>query len=104
MDDEDDEKNKIPIDFIENPPKDPEGRIILEPEIIFKKLFIQDLLEVSRDKIFYYVNEKKDLTLKEALVQDKEFIENSVLYLDEKLKENYPLKGKVEVEIYQLRS
>lgn len=62
------------------------------------------MLEVARDKIFHYVNEKKDLTLKEALVQDKEFIENSVLYLDEKLKENYPLKGKVEVEIYQLRS
>ena len=35
---------------------------------------------------------------------DKEYKENSLLILDERLRDHWPLKGRLEVEVYQVRS
>jgi hypothetical protein len=36
--------------------------------------------------------------------EDKEFVNMSLILLDERLKSYYPLKGKIQTEIYLVRS
>ena len=57
-----------------------------------------------RQSLFFYIVDKLEETLVFEKKEDANFIENSIINLDDKLKKNYPLKGQIEVELYQKRS
>jgi hypothetical protein len=98
------DKPPVPVDFQPDAPTDPYGHALLHKEVVVKLDFVVQLLMQCQSHLFDYILRRFEDSSLEAKTSDKEFVENSVLYLDEKLKEIYPLKGKVEVEIYQTRS
>lgn len=66
--------------------------------------YVMNILTNCQEKLFKYIGIRMSDSLEEAKLQDNDYIENSILILDERLKAHYPLKGKVEVDIYQVRS
>ncbi|EGR27437.1 hypothetical protein IMG5_196200 [Ichthyophthirius multifiliis] len=109
----------IPVDFKQNPPVDPEGNIILEKNVVVELQKVIEIVQNCKRKAFEYIQIVLDETQSQNKIKEKEFvtiifkiyiyifilkIEDSILNLDERLKIHYPLKGKVEVEIYQVRS
>ncbi|KAL4438837.1 hypothetical protein ABPG74_016557 [Tetrahymena malaccensis] len=98
------EKPIIPVDFKVDPPVDPEGRVILEKNVVVELSFMVNLIDNCKRKLFDYISKLQNDVIDQAKSNDKDFIENSILILDERLKAHYPLKGKMEVEIYQIRS
>ena len=68
-------------------------------ELPYVKGFLDNLL----GKIFVFFSGKKVETLDEAKISDRDFVENSVLLLDERLKALYPQKGRIEVDIFEIR-
>jgi len=51
-----------------------------------------------------FVYTRKVELAEEAKIVDNEFEETSMILLDQRLKTHYPLKGKLETEIHQIRS
>ncbi len=56
------------------------------------------------NRLMTYVSSRKDELTQTAESSDKEFYESSMLLLDQRLKAHVPLKGKLETDIYQIRS
>ena len=65
---------------------------------------ISQTIDYFRNALFIFITEKQKEILDLARQDDHEFIQNSLILLDERLKKHYPLKGQIEVEIYQNRS
>ncbi|KRX00539.1 hypothetical protein PPERSA_04560 [Pseudocohnilembus persalinus] len=99
-----DETPPVEADHIEEPPVDPEGAPIFDKDYIIKVEQVVEIFQSTLQRLFKYINQKCQQGIEEAKLADNDFIENSILILDERLKAHYPLKGKVEVEIYQVRS
>lgn len=70
---------------------------ILDPEI-------SSLLHHFRTSLFSILTSQQSDLLFLSKQDDSDFIQNSLILLDERLKLHYPLKGQIEVEIYQRRS
>jgi len=66
---------------------------------LFEHDFIKDFMTNLRDKIFKYLNDLSDDFITDAHSDDKDFMENSMLYLDDKLRDHKPKKGKLEVDV-----
>jgi hypothetical protein len=61
-------------------------------------------LGILRDNYFARLGEKKARVLQEAEELDNAFVEQSLTNLDERLREHYSLKGKLEAEVGVVRS
>jgi len=85
-------------------PVDPEGNQCVMPKPLFEHDYIMDFLIHLRESIFVYLKSLSDDIKKDETNRDKEFIENSLLILDERLRDHWPMKGRLEVEIFQVRS
>ena len=85
-------------------PVDPEGNQCVQEHPLFEHEFVKDFLVSLRDKIFGYLKTLSDFIIETEAKRDKEFIENSLLILDEKLRDHWPMKGRLEVEVFQVRS
>lgn len=83
---------------------DPEGIQCVMPKPLFEHDFIKDFMVSLRDGIFQYLKSISDDIKRDEVKHDKEFIENSLLILDERLRDHWPMKGRLEVEIFQVRS
>jgi hypothetical protein len=53
-----------------------------------------------RETIFNYLKTLSEFIVDTEAKRDKEFIENSLLILDEKLRDHWPMKGRLEVEVF----
>jgi len=74
------------------------------PKPLFEHEYIKEFLSSLRAGIFQYLKSLSDDIKKDEINRDKEFIENSLLILDERLRDHWPMKGRLEVEIFQVRS
>jgi len=81
-------------------PKDPEDIDCVESDVLFEFDHIKKILSDYRDKLFNYVKTLQDDIQDEEKRKDKDFIENSLLILDVRLRAHWPMKGRLEVEVY----
>lgn len=65
---------------------------------------MENLILTFRENLFNMLLQAEDNMIKTAKAEDHSFIDNSIILLDERLKQLYPLKGQIEVELYQKRS
>ena len=77
---------------------------IFESEYHFEYDFMLAVVKNFREKIFDYLAKKRKEVLHIAELSDKEFIEMSLTLLDERIKRYYSMKGKIQTEIYLIRS
>jgi hypothetical protein len=80
------------------------GKEIFSSEFTFGYDEILDIIKVFRNKIFEFLSRKKTECLAIAEVSDKEFIQMSLHLLDERIRNYYSMKGKIQTEIYLIRS
>ena len=57
-----------------------------------------------RTKVINFYTDKNRHVTTSRKREDKEFVNMSLILLDERLKAYYPLKGKIQTEIYLVRS
>lgn len=62
------------------------------------------MIQVFRQTIFEFLANKKRECLDNAEVSDQDFIETSLILLDERLKNYYPLRGKIQTDVFMVRS
>lgn len=62
------------------------------------------ILSRAREGVFHFVEQMVESIQQSQRSSDREFLENSIDLLDERLKKHYPMKGKTEVEVMQVRS
>lgn len=77
---------------------------MVSTNVTFPVEYLASKLTEARDRIFSRVLELRTSLLGKASDSDKEFLEESLETLDERLKEHYSLKGKLESEVYVRRS
>ena len=94
----------VTVDCKVDSPVDPEGISVLSKDVVFETQFLVKLISSTQSKVLDYIKQKMDDCQEDMKVIDKDFIEESVIQLDDKLKKHYPQKGKTEVDIYQIRS
>jgi hypothetical protein len=73
-------------------------------EYVVELDFLIGLEDNFRAKLFDYIGKLKTLRVNEATQEDQQFIETSLALLDERLKRFYSMKGKIQIEIYSIRS
>jgi hypothetical protein len=66
--------------------------------------FLVGLEDSFRGQLFDYIGKLKTLRVTEADQEDQQFIETSLALLDERLKRFYSMKGKIQIEIFSIRS
>ena len=77
---------------------------MLSEKVFFSFDDVKKMIYDFMHRLIFYVNTRKNELLQEAEIADKEFYESSMLLLDQRLKAHVPLKGKLETDIYQIRS
>lgn len=80
-------------------PKDPEGNSCVMEHPLFEHEFLAKFLANIKNKIFDYLKTLSDDIVEDSKNDDKDFMENSMLYLDDKLRDHKPKKGKLEVDV-----
>jgi len=88
-------KTAIP-DFCENDP--------IFNEMTFEYSNILEHFMDFRTKVISFYVDKNKHVITSRKREDKEFVNMSLILLDERLKAYYPLKGKIQTEIYLVRS
>jgi len=101
---EEEEKAKYFVDWRVTAPQDLHGNLLLNEGVFFAFEEVCGLVQTLMYKIFDEYGQKRSDNLEDAETSDKEFIETSMVLLDQRLKAHYPLKGRLETEIYQIRS
>lgn len=95
--------NPYLVNAQKSPPQDPDGNQILEEDLVIQHAKIKDFLEIFFDKMFNWIKEYKEDTLKIMKTNNKELIDSNIDELDDNLRKQWPRKGKLEVEVYQER-
>ena len=80
------------------------GSNIFNSEYTFDFQEILDINQEFRNKIFEFLSRKKKECLATAEIEDKEFIQLSLRLLDERIRDYYSMKGKIQTEIYLNRN
>jgi hypothetical protein len=86
-----------------SPPKDPEGIDCLVPDLILSAERIMQILEKALDITMDWLIEEKKVYNAKCVAEGKTLQDQSVEELDENLREQWPRKGKLEVEVFQER-
>ena len=72
------ENHEIPeeqiVDLLPESPLDPEGRNILDKNIVFSVSFVQSLLTSFRESMFEFLFDFQNENLNNASITDKEFV------------------------------
>jgi len=100
----DQEKNKYFTEWQASAPRDLHGNLLLSEDVVFTFQEIKELSQNLMQQLFENACRRKIDSLADAEVEDKDFIETSMILLDQRLKAHYPAKGRLETEVYQLRS
>jgi hypothetical protein len=80
------------------------GGQIFTSEFTFQYEEILDIIQVFRNKIFEFLSRKKSECMAQADISDKDFIQLSLHLLDERIRNYYSMKGKIQTEIFLIRS
>ena len=85
---------------VEDPiPKDPDGTLCLATEVYITPSHLQSTLEILRNKALEYVNTELETATSTAKANDKRVQESIVNELDEKMRNLWPRKGRLEVTL-----
>ena len=85
---------------IEDPiPKDPDGTVCLATEVYITPSHLQSTIELLRNKALEYVNSELETATSTAKGNDKRVQESIVNELDEKMRNLWPRKGRLEVTL-----
>ena len=100
---EDPEDLKVPEMPFEMPLYSDKVPLFTSEYLIELDLMIE-LEEKFRAQVFEYMQKLKNLRVSEAESEDQAFLETSLALLDERLKHYYSMKGRIQTEIYSIRS
>eukprot|EP00828_Plagiopyla_frontata_P008784 TRINITY_DN1444_c0_g1_i4.p1 TRINITY_DN1444_c0_g1~~TRINITY_DN1444_c0_g1_i4.p1 ORF type:complete len:1308 (+),score=255.89 TRINITY_DN1444_c0_g1_i4:1080-5003(+) len=98
------EKEPLPCDYKHPSPLDPDNQKLLNEDVVLSVDLLIGVFKMFREHLFEYIVVQKNEKLSAAKTEDKDYMEYSIMILDERLKVHYPIKGKIEMEINQVRS
>lgn len=83
------------------PPVDADGNQVLREGLLISKEDVEGMIHWAQQWMFLWIISHKTATKSFNEKESKELIFNSIKELDENLREQWPWKGKLEVEVYQ---
>lgn len=84
----------------QKPPVDADGSKVLRDGLIIGHDEVDGMISRAMQRMFLWISSHKYATLQFNEKDSKELIFNSIKELDENLRQQWPRKGKLEVEVY----
>jgi len=85
-------------------PKYPKEDNMFSSEYVNELDWVVELETDFRNRVMQYVDKLKAISVSEAKADDNSFVDMSLMLLDERLRKYYGVKGRIQTDIYNIRS